>query len=302
MKKKGPRPGSTTLELRTKKKDPDAPPSVQASSKWAATDPESELSEVDKRLLLSMVVKITTLQIFKHHCYQFDGVVYRQSKGGPIGLRFTSIVARLVMDHWLKVFLCAIVDAGALIHGIMKYVDDINLIMALLHLGMRWEDGTLTWKEEWLDKDIRDGRTAEDVTMVAMQQAADSILPWLQFTVDQPSNHGCAMVPVLDLQVWVKHPAPGTPKDQQHDVVGWCFYEKMTASNRVLRASSAYNWHNKLVTLNQEVFRRMRNCTRQLTVVARSDILKTYVAKLRRSGYVEATVRGVPGVRDGVLH
>ena len=152
--------------------------------------------------------------------------------------------------------------------------------MALLHLGMRWEDGTLAWKEEWLDKDVRDGRTAEDVTMVAMQQAADSILPWLQFTVDQPSNHGCAMVPVLDLQVWVKHPSPGTPEDQQHDVIGWCFYEKMTASNRVLRASSAYNWRNKLVTLNQEVFRRMRNCTRQLTVVARSDILKTYVAKL----------------------
>ena len=50
LKKKGPRPGSTTLELRTKKKDPDAPPSVQASSKWAATDPESELSDVDKRL------------------------------------------------------------------------------------------------------------------------------------------------------------------------------------------------------------------------------------------------------------
>ena len=222
LKKFGPRPGSTTEELRSKRKDTSDPDS-QAGSKWAPSNPDVDLSETDKQLLLSVVVKIATIQIFKHHCYQFNGIVYRQAKGGPIGLRFTSIVARIVMDHWIRVYLCAIVDAGCVVHAIMKYVDDINIVMASLHLGMRWVDGGLGWKQEWMDLDISSGRSMEDVTMTAMQDAANGILPWLQFTMDQPGNHDCCKVPVLDLQVWVRHPPPevkeGDPRPPRRDSV-----------------------------------------------------------------------------------
>ena len=67
-------------------------------SKWSETNPETDLNEQDKRKLLALVVKIATRLIFRHHCYQFDGTVYRQRHGGPIGLRFTSVVACIVMD------------------------------------------------------------------------------------------------------------------------------------------------------------------------------------------------------------
>ena len=107
------------------------------------TDLDNILSEQEKRLLLSVAVKIAMRLIFHHHFYSFKGQVYIQAQGGPIGLWFTSVVAIIVMDHWMGVFLTSLVDAGVTIHTAMKYVDDMNLIMALLKLSSRWVGTTL---------------------------------------------------------------------------------------------------------------------------------------------------------------
>ena len=84
------------------------------------------------------LVRLAVLTVFKHHTYQFNGVYYRQDGGGPIGLRLTSIVAWIVMDRWLSVFLTRVTDAGVLVHLIAKYVDNVNLVLARLQLGTRW--------------------------------------------------------------------------------------------------------------------------------------------------------------------
>ena len=65
------------------------------------------------------------------------------------------------------------------------------------------------------------------------------------------------------------------------------------ASEKVLRASSAYNWRNKLVTMTMELHRRMRNSSRQLTLRARAAIVSRFIHKLRISGYSLSTVKGV---------
>ena len=110
------------------------------------------------------------------------------------------------MDHWIRGFIHAIVKAGVKLYSIMKYVDDVNLVMAVLDLGTRWVDDSLVHDEEWEEQDRAAGRTKEDVTMVAMRVAADSIIPWLQFTMDEPDQHEHKTVPMLDLCVWVRHP------------------------------------------------------------------------------------------------
>ena len=38
--------------------------------------------------------------MFKTHVYTFVGNTYKQTSGGPIGLRSTCVVARLVMKVW----------------------------------------------------------------------------------------------------------------------------------------------------------------------------------------------------------
>ena len=45
----------------------------------------------------------------------------------------------------------------------------------------------------------------EQHTMSLVQQAADEVFPWLEFTADLPEDHRSMMVPMLDLQVWVNH-------------------------------------------------------------------------------------------------
>ena len=128
---------------------------------------------------------------------------------------------------------------------------------------------------------------------------------------------------MLDLQVWVQpmeaHPdesnmpvhmglmgghqppqreasgpvelTPGDPQLTQS--LCWTFYEKPSASCRVLRSTLAYYWRAKLVTMNMEVFRRLRNTSRQLAPSSRAKILGEFVSKLRASGYLQSTVRGM---------
>ena len=260
-------------------------------SKWEDTNPDAELSEEDKRKLLAAVMLVATRNVFKYHVYSFAGQVYRQTKGGPIGLRFTSIVARIVMDVWLALFLRALMDAGVKILGAMKYVDDINLVLSMVALGTRWVEGALVHTEKWEEEDMSMGATIQSVTMRAMRTAADSVIPWLQFTSDEPTQHAGGMVPILDIQAWVR---PADPElEDDHDTLAWVFYQKPTATKRVLLASSAYNWRCKIVTLTMEVFRWMKNCTRQMTTRARTSLMEEFILKLRKSGYVAKTVEGI---------
>ena len=126
-KTRGKRPGSTTEELRTKlSKQDGAPP---PSEKWTETNPEMDLNKTQKRFLLATAVRLLIVLIFSNHLYQFAGVEYRQLLGGPIGLRLTSMIARIVMDRWATIFLSRLDKAGLTINDFMKYVDDINIVM-----------------------------------------------------------------------------------------------------------------------------------------------------------------------------
>ena len=46
---------------------------------------------------MALLLGETVHTIMGNHLYQFDGKVYRQEEGGPIGLELTGIVADIVM-------------------------------------------------------------------------------------------------------------------------------------------------------------------------------------------------------------
>ena len=79
--------------------------------------------------------------------------------------------------------------------------------------------------------------------------------------------------------------------------LAWEFYEKPSASSRVLRATSGFCWRLKLVSMSMEVFRRQRNTSRQVNLARRVEIITDFVTKLRRSGYAMGTVGKI--VEDG---
>ena len=173
--KRGARPSKTTTELGARKLDPTKDPPVdQRPTKWASTDPD-RLSEHQKRRLISKVVGVAVLTVFRHHMYQFNGEVFSQDGGAPIGLRLTSICARIVMDHWASIFLTRVSEAGTDVHLFAKYVDDVNLVLSGLALGTRWSKDTMTLTHlDSLEREDREsGRSTENVTMECMRSAAD---------------------------------------------------------------------------------------------------------------------------------
>ena len=75
--------------------------------------------------------------VFSTHFYEWNGTIYRQVSCGPIGLRSTGSVCRVVMDYWRSEISKKIVQMDNLkvinpvnyetltIHLLKKYVDDV---------------------------------------------------------------------------------------------------------------------------------------------------------------------------------
>ena len=291
LKKKGVRPGWTTTELSVKRPDPETAEGNDVGdpeTKWAPTDP-SKLSWVQKRHILARACQVAVRNVFAHHQYQFDGQTYKQSNGAPIKLRLTSIIAWAVMDEWMGAFMTRVEDAGMMLLALCKYIDDLNVVMMLLALGSRWEDRKITHSDENEEDDRRNGKSRDMVTLQCLKGAADSIVPWLKFTFDAPELHTTGMVPVLDLQVWIRRPRP-EEEGLGCDLLAWMFFKKLVAAAKVMQANLP---GGRRLTMVMEVYHRLRNSSRQLTLRAKVNLLQTFVHKMRISGYGMSTVKGI---------
>ena len=89
--------------------------------------------------------------MFQHHVYSFGGVNFCQSDSGPIGLRITMAVARLVMGEWGEKMRQTMTDANIKIFLDGLFVDDCRFLTSSLPLGVRWsqEERNFIFREEW---------------------------------------------------------------------------------------------------------------------------------------------------------
>jgi hypothetical protein len=62
--------------------------------------PDTELTELEQRMVIAMMVQIGVIVAMNTHQYSFDGKMFLQNAGGPIGLRVTCAIARVVMNTW----------------------------------------------------------------------------------------------------------------------------------------------------------------------------------------------------------
>ena len=86
--------------------------------------PDVILSEDQKREIIATVVEIATGVFFDTHCYTFGGKRFLQSKGGPIGMRATCAIARLVMAKWDTLWEEKLQDHGIKLELMTRYMDD----------------------------------------------------------------------------------------------------------------------------------------------------------------------------------
>ena len=120
-----------------------------------------------------------------------------------------------------------------------------------------------------------EGKLDDMTTMEVVRKVANEVNDMIQFTVDAPSNHDDAKMPILDMKVWLN----------EFQEVDYIFYEKPMKSSFVISESSAFPKSVKMKTLTQEAFRRLHNTKENLQPEYNEIILSDFTQKLRNSGY-----------------
>ena len=88
---------------------------------------------------------------------------------------------------------------------------------------------------------------------------------------------------MLDIEVW-------TEREGDWSKIRHSFYEKPTTLPMVFHAKGAFEWRSKIVTMSEELRRRLRNSDKRHTVPELVEIVR----KMSDSGYD-------PGARAEVL-
>ena len=127
----------------------------KAEAKWRI--PETEWTGLEKKLMLAEMTRVGVIIMMNTHLFRWDGRIFLQRKGGPIGLRATCAVARVTMLHWdvqLQILLKRNnihLDEGG------RYMDDIRLFLDAVQEGWRWDMDGLYYCEEWRMEDELSG-------------------------------------------------------------------------------------------------------------------------------------------------
>ena len=244
--------------------------------KWVF--PTKEPSQPQKKRMFAQMIACAVKASMSNHLYRFNGKVYKQEDGGPIGDELAQAVARMVMIWWDGKFvdLCKKVELEVLFY--MRYVDDTNKAVIPPPPGTRFVDGSLIVKPELVEEDS--SRERDKVVGELLRTIANSITPMLRFEEDVCSNHTDGRLPILDLKVWKAEDETGVMI--RHD-----FYKKPMASRATLRGSTAYPTSQLRAIMVEECLRRLRNCSPESTWEERGKHLTEFALSLKCSGHTE---------------
>ena len=77
------------------------------------------------------------------------------------------------------------------------------------------------------------------------------------------------------------------------NIIEYSFFEKPTASNRCLQEDTALNHNSLIMSLSNEVGRRLDNCSPSIPIQDKVEILDEFSQKLTNSGHSIKTVRTI---------
>jgi hypothetical protein len=81
--------------------------------------------------------------VMTNHAYRFDGKIYKQAKGGPIGLDLTGSIAQVFMIWWDREFVKLTVQVRIELFMDTRYVDDIDVALPPAAPGARYVEGEI---------------------------------------------------------------------------------------------------------------------------------------------------------------
>ena len=236
---------------------------------------------------MAVVISLATAAMFNLHFYRFDGVVYQQRGGGPIGLRGTCGIARLMMQLFDGKWESVLLKAGINILLNCRYMDDGRTFLQPIKPGWRWDGGKLQYCKRWEREDYT--KSPEERTKNVLLRQLNEIESYLKFTGEMPGDFRGGWLPTLDTSL----------KVTKNNKVTFKFYEKPEGSKRTVQKSTALEENSKMQIIANDLVRRFVNTSEELGDEIMIDIVDEYSQKLVNSGYPLEQVRRtvVSGIR-----
>ena len=225
-------------------------------------------------------MRIVTELMFENHLYTFNGKVYRQRKGGPIRLRGTCAIARLVMCAWDRVWLGKMVKNNITIASYLRYMDDGRAFLHPFRAGWRWKDGGVKYTRRWEIEDM--GKSGVEITRQVLEHSMQEVFPFLTFITGVGEGDG-QWLPTLDTMVRI----------ESNNIVSYKYYEKPTTTNAMVQKRSALCENSKSQILSNELMRRMSNTDVRQTDKVMGEVIDQFGKKLLTSGYTYKQTRRI---------
>ena len=155
----------------------------------------------EERLNIGLLMEVGILIAMGSHCYEFAGDFYLQTRGGPIGLAITAWIAPIIMQCFDNLWVELLIDNNVSLLSYMRYVDDSRNFIKGLRKGVRWINNKFFYHDsETLDiiENIPDDARNTGLLL----QAMNSIMSFLNFTGESPSDYADGRLPTLDY-AWI---------------------------------------------------------------------------------------------------
>ena len=153
------------------------------------------LTDKEKKEVVG-VMKLAVEVLFCSHVYSFKGSDYKQSDGGPIGLRATCAIARVCMARHSVMWQERITINNIKVAESGFYVDDGRVFMYQVRPGWMWVEGGLWFCKEWEKEDAL--LTNIEVSKRAIGLSMDGMEECLAFTVESQEDFPDNWLPNLD--------------------------------------------------------------------------------------------------------
>ena len=189
-------------------------------------------------------------------------------------MRFTASLANVVMKEWDKAWMKLLKREKIDVDLFLRYVDDCRLFVKSLNPGWRWSGTKFEYSKQQAEKDEEEGVTFVQRTTREFTKAMCDMTNFLTFTGEDCSMFVDEALPTLDTSLW-----------WEGRQVKFRFYEKPTVGNQVLNKNTALPVDSLRSSLLQEAVRRLQNCSLDLDIQIKQQILSRYAEKLINSGH-----------------
>ena len=144
--------------------------------------PSPALTEQDKKMVMSEVLRLATELMYETHLYNFNGRSFKQQEGGPIGLRSMCALARVVMGRWDIKWNKRMAAHNFKVEDDGLFVDDARVFMYPVRPGWRWVEGGLWFKKE--RKEQGQFLSPTEITKRLAYESMQGLTECLSFTVE----------------------------------------------------------------------------------------------------------------------